>query len=77
VAITYCSGVPAMQKDVPELDAFAVPARLDPHPQDGMAVLSGRPEALRVALFLFSEKGQAIIARQGLVPLAQPPGAAQ
>jgi molybdate transport system substrate-binding protein len=77
VAITYCSGVPAMRKDVPELDSFAVPARLDPHPQDGMAVLSARPEALRVALFLFSAQGQAIIAREGLVPLTEPPGGAQ
>jgi hypothetical protein len=31
--------------------------------------LSGKPAALRLALFLLSEKGQALIAREGLVPI--------
>jgi hypothetical protein len=35
-------------------------------------VLSAKPLALRVALFLLSEKGQAIIASQGLVPVLDP-----
>jgi molybdate transport system substrate-binding protein len=72
IAITYCSGTAAMRKDLPELHSFEVPPQFDPHPVDGMAVLSNKPAALRVALFLFSEKGQAIIAQQGLVPLAEP-----
>jgi len=38
-----------------------------------VAVLSSRPQALRLALFLLSEKGQAIIAREGLVPLTEAP----
>jgi hypothetical protein len=32
---------------------------------------------MRLALFLLSEKGQAIIARQGLVPLTDPAGTQQ
>jgi ABC-type molybdate transport system substrate-binding protein len=72
IAITYCSGIAAMRKDLPELHSLEIPPQFDPHPLDGMALLSNKPEALRVALFLFSEKGQAIIARQGLVPLAEP-----
>lgn len=72
IAITYCSGTAAMRKDLPELRSFEVPSQFDPHPVDGMALLSNKPEALRVALFLFSEKGQAIIAQEGLVPLAEP-----
>jgi molybdate transport system substrate-binding protein len=72
IAITYCSGMAAMRKDLPQLHSFEVPPQFDPHPVDGMALLSNKPEALRVALFLFSEKGQAIIAEQGLVPLAEP-----
>lgn len=69
VSIAYCSGVPALRKDVPDLTSFVVPAELDPHPVDGIAVLSAKPQALRLALYLLSEKGQAIIAREGLVPL--------
>jgi len=74
VSITYCSGFPALQKEVPELTAFPVPPQLDPHPLYGIAVLSAKPQALRLALFLLSEQGQALIAKQGLVPVAGEPG---
>lgn len=77
IAITYCSGTATMRKDLPQLHSFEVPPQFDPHPVDGMALLSNKPEALRVALFLFSEKGQAIIAQQGLVPLAEPSSASR
>jgi molybdate transport system substrate-binding protein len=73
MAITYCSGTANLEKDVPELTSLVVPPQLDPHPVDGLAVLSGKPAALRLALFLLSEKGQAIIAREGLVPIAEVP----
>ena len=66
-----------MEKELPELQSFVVPAQFDPHPVDGMAILSSRPEAMRVAMFLFSDKGQAIIAQQGLVPLMEPAGVAR
>jgi molybdate transport system substrate-binding protein len=70
LTITYCSG--GLDKELPDLLAsFPVPAALDPHPQYGVAVLSNRPEALRTALYLLSEKGQAIVARNGLIPLAE------
>jgi ABC-type molybdate transport system substrate-binding protein len=62
VWITYCSGSAALEKEMPELQSIVVPPQLDPHPVDGMALLSIKPEAVRVAMFLFSEKGQAIIA---------------
>ena len=68
LTIVYCSA--AVEKELPELLAsFPVPAALDPHPQYGVAVLSARPEVLRTALYLLSEKGQAIVAKNGLVPL--------
>lgn len=70
--VTYCSGVPKLERQDPALTAFEVPARLDPHPVDGMAVLSDRPAVLRVALYLMSVRGQAIIADNGLVPIAGP-----
>ena len=72
MVITYCSHTANLEKDVPELTSLEVPPRLDPHPVYGLAVLSGKPAALRLALFLVSEKGQAIIARAGLVPIAGP-----
>lgn len=76
VSITYCSGAGGLLKQVPALTSLVVPPQLDPHPLYGIAVLSAKPEALRLALYLLSEKGQAIIAREGLVPLtgaAEPP----
>ena len=73
MAITYCSGVTTLEKDAPELASLPVPPKLDPHPVYGLAILSDRPAALRLALYLQSEKGQAIIAHAGLVPLSEPP----
>jgi molybdate transport system substrate-binding protein len=69
MSVTYCSGSSALEKEVPELTSLVVPAQLDPHPVYGVAVLSSKPQAMRVALLLLSEKGQAIIAHEGLVPL--------
>jgi molybdate transport system substrate-binding protein len=77
MAITYCSGVTQLERDAPELTSLEVPPQLDPHPVDGLAVLSSRPAALRLALFLLSEKGQAIVAREGLVPVSGPAAAAE
>ncbi len=37
-----------------------------------MAVLSDQPAVLRVALYLMSQRGQAIVAHNGLVPVAEP-----
>ena len=67
MTIVYCSA--AIDKEVPGLSSFPVPAALDPHPVYGAAVLNNRPETLRLALYLLSEPGQAIVAKNGLVPL--------
>ena len=72
ISITYCSASAGLEKEVPGLTSFEVPAKFDPHPLYGAAVLSDRPETLRLVLFLLSEKGQAILARNGLVPLTGP-----
>jgi hypothetical protein len=58
-----------LQKEVPDLTSLVVPPQLDPHPVYGVAVLSNKQQAMRVALLLLSEKGQGIIAQEGLVPL--------
>jgi molybdate transport system substrate-binding protein len=69
LSITYCSGATALVKELPDLTSLPVPPELDPHPVYGVAVLSAKPAVMRLALFLLSEKGQAIIAKQGLVPV--------
>lgn len=75
ISLTYCSGFPALQREVPELASFPVPPRLDPHPVYGMAVLSDKPQVLRLALFLMSEQGQALVDKNGLVPISGAPAA--
>jgi ABC-type molybdate transport system substrate-binding protein len=77
MSITYCSAAPSLEKEVSGLTSLVVPPQLDPHPLYGAAVLSNKPQALRLALFLLSDKGQAIIAAEGLVPLAETPTPAQ
>lgn len=69
VSITYCSASAGLEKELPELTSLVVPASLDPRPVYGIAVLSNKPAALQLALFLLSEPGQELIARNGLVPL--------
>jgi molybdate transport system substrate-binding protein len=77
MSVTYCSGSAALEKEMPELTSLVVPANIDPHPIYGVAVLSTRPEVMRLALFLLSEKGQAIVAQQSLVPLTDRAGTQQ
>jgi ABC-type molybdate transport system substrate-binding protein len=67
MTIVYCSA--GVDKEVPGLSSFPIPAALDPHPVYGVAVLNNRPETLRLALYLLSEPGQAIVAKNGLIPL--------
>jgi molybdate transport system substrate-binding protein len=73
MSITYCSAAPTLEKDVSGLTSLVVPPQLDPHPLYGAAVLSNKLQAWRLALYLLSDQGQAIIAREGLVPLAESP----
>ncbi len=72
VSLTYCSASAGLERELPELTSLVVPAQLDPHPVYGMAVLSGKPAAQQLALFILSETGQAIIAKNGLVPVLDP-----
>ena len=77
MSVTYCSAAAALEKEMPELTSLEVPPQLDPHPIYGMAVLTAKPEAMRLALYLLSEKGQEIIAREGLVPILDVPAVPQ
>lgn len=73
MSITYCSGVSHVLQEAPELTSLEVPAALDPHPVYGAALLSTKPQAMQLALYLLSEEGQGIISRAGLVPLVGGP----
>jgi molybdate transport system substrate-binding protein len=72
MVIGYCSVASALPKELPDVTVVQFPPALDPDPVYGMAVLSAKPEALRVALFLLSERGQAIVKDAGLIPLLSP-----
>jgi ABC-type molybdate transport system substrate-binding protein len=65
----YCSGTAAAAREVPGLVSIPVPDALEVGPVYGLAILSDRPEAARLALFMLSDAGQAIIARSGLLPV--------
>jgi ABC-type molybdate transport system substrate-binding protein len=65
----YCSGTKGLVREVPGLASLPVPDALEVGPVYGLAVLSKRPEAEELALFMVSERGQAILAEGGLLPL--------
>ncbi|REF86545.1 ABC-type molybdate transport system substrate-binding protein [Methylovirgula ligni] len=69
VMIAYCSASATLGRQVPGLAAIPLPPALDPAPVFGLAVLADRPAVLRFALFLLSERGQALLAAAGLIPL--------
>ena len=67
----YCSGKDATMRDVPGLASVRLPPEIDVVATYGLAVLSDNPAAARLALFLLSDKGQAILSENGLVPVAR------
>ena len=58
--------------EVPGLITVALPPDLTVGPAYGMVVLTDNPLADRFALFVMSERGQAILARYGFTPVALP-----
>ncbi len=73
VAVTYCSASGELAASSPDLVSIPVPAAFDPKPLFGLALLSSRPAALRLALLLLSDDGQAAVLAAGLIPLAGDP----
>lgn len=67
--IYYCSGAPALVKEVNGLVSVPLPDSLEVHPIYGLTILSDKPDAARLALFVVSVKGQAILSRFGFLPL--------
>ncbi len=65
----YCSNAPAILAEVPGTVAIPLPPALEPGPVYGLAVLGTNPDASKLALFMLSGDGQAILARHGLLPV--------
>ena len=65
----YCSGTAVAAREAPGLVSIPLPEVLEVGPVYGLVVLSDRPEAAKLALFMVSERGQAILAKGGLLPL--------
>jgi molybdate transport system substrate-binding protein len=68
--LSYCSGAADLLAEATGLVSIAVPAELEPHPVYGLALLTKRPEAMQLALFLLSDKGQTLLAKGGFMPIA-------
>ncbi|HTC09042.1 MAG TPA: substrate-binding domain-containing protein [Acetobacteraceae bacterium] len=68
----YCSSAAAVLRDVPGLASVPLPPELTVGPAYGMVVLTDHALAARFAIFVMSEQGQAILARNGFVPVAVP-----
>lgn len=68
----YCSGSAVVMRDVPGLVSVPLPPTLTVGPAYGMVVLTDNALADRFAIFVMSERGQAILAHYGFVPVASP-----
>ena len=68
----YCSGQAGTMQEAPGLSLVKLPPNLSVPATYGMALLTDHPDAMRFALFLVSEKAQAILARHELGPIGAP-----
>ena len=62
----------ALAKELPELASAPMPIELDSQPGHGLAVRAKSPSAMQVAPIIRSEKGRAIVGRQGFLPSGEP-----
>src|SRR5215831_11036166 len=69
VSLAYCSGAPAIVREVPGLAVVALPAELSVGPAYGMVLLNTKPVTARFASFIMSEAGQAVLKAHGFDPV--------
>jgi molybdate transport system substrate-binding protein len=69
VMLSYCSGVDPVMREIPGLTSVQLPPALSVGPAYGLIVLSDDPAAVRFALFVLSEHGQAILLQHGFDPI--------
>ncbi|WP_431284556.1 molybdate ABC transporter substrate-binding protein [Humitalea sp. 24SJ18S-53] len=71
VFLGYCTSGAQAAREVPGITVQDLPPSLAVGADYGMALLSARPEAVRLALFALSPAGQTILARHGFAPVTQ------
>ncbi len=75
--MVYCSGRQRHSRIAADATLVSLPASLQVGPQYGVAMLKvAKPAAMLLALTILSPEGQAILARTGFKPVAQPAPAA-
>ena len=65
IFLTYCTNAMQAAQEVQRLEVVALPDALSVGADYGLVVLTDRPEAASLALFVLSPSGQAILARHG------------
>jgi len=70
VALTYCSGAPAVTREVSGLETVPLPPELTVGPAYGMVLLNAKPVTSRFAAFVMSEAGQPVLKAHGFDPVA-------
>lgn len=73
VLIYYCSGAAAALAEAPDLTMTTLPPEIDVPVLYGLTLLTANVPAQRLALFVLSEKGQAILEKNGLIAVARAP----
>lgn len=69
VFLGYCTSGAVARRELPGTGVHDLPQELAVGADYGLALLSRRPEAVRLALFTLSPAGQAILARHGFAPV--------
>jgi ABC-type molybdate transport system substrate-binding protein len=70
VVFGYCSGAPAVTREVPGLTVVPLPPELSVGPAYGMVLLNTKPVTLRFAGYVMSELGQSVLKAHGFDPVA-------
>ena len=70
VFLGYCTSGAQAARDLPGAGVHELPEPLAVGADYGLALLSARPEAVRLAFFSLSPVGQAILTRHGFAPVA-------
>ncbi len=75
IFLTYCTNALLARRELPDLQTIALPADLSVGADYGLIVLDGAPpEAWKLALYILSPAGQALLARHGFESGALPAG---
>jgi ABC-type molybdate transport system substrate-binding protein len=76
IFLAYCTGAVLARRAMPSLHQVELPPALAVGADYGLILLSDRPEAARLALFILSPAGQAVLARHGFAAPGLPSPAA-